>query len=233
VPPLAIACEGQDAGEELQESVRAPRTQERTVRAVVEDREDAGEESRSEDGCREREPVGNGQRPNHEAPQREVGDNRVHDLPDAAAQHRFLAGRDRLLPGRRCRWRVIPLRRLSCSRGMTHSRRRDRRHRPSRLVEIERISQILQCAVVNRAWSAASCRSTAGGGSGSPPPRHRRARSRGDRRRLLRPNDDGLSQAAARGRAARCGPGAGGSCGSPPGREPGRGSESMHRRDSA
>src|SRR5207245_11657344 len=107
VPYLWVRRERQLPLDESQEMIRALRSEEGTVSAIVEDDEDPNQETGRGDGDRERQPIGDVQRPNHQAGEGQVRDERVDDLPDALSQHRLLVLGNRLLPGQHLGWRSL------------------------------------------------------------------------------------------------------------------------------
>ena len=99
--PMKIGRECERAGDEAHDVIGLARGEERAVAAVVENDKHPHQKPRGQHGQRQRQPHGHSQAEIHQAPQRRVRNQRVHQLPDARPHLGLLVFGHNVLPGRR------------------------------------------------------------------------------------------------------------------------------------
>src|SRR6185503_11875035 len=95
--PAIVGCKVQKGGDPADEIIRLLRFEERAVSTIMENDKGPHQESCGWERQRKRDPIGDLNAPDHQAPQNEIGYQCICYLPEAAPQMGFcIFGNDRL-----------------------------------------------------------------------------------------------------------------------------------------
>ena len=103
--PAIVGCKVQKGGDPAKEIIGLLRLEERAVPAIVEDDKGPHQETRRQDRQPQRDPIGDLNAPDHQAPQNEIGDQRICHLPETTRQIGFCIFGDYRLPADMVRFR--------------------------------------------------------------------------------------------------------------------------------